>query len=497
MHRQFGMMTAVAVIFMSCFLLTCGDVEANPGPNVQDKTLDTYDIGSNNMAAATGANLQQPTTTEGHAVLDLKESLIRSMNQCMKDSIQEVRNQFQDQQHQQMEMLRLQQDKQTERLEHSMKEMMGPLQDQMKRVEVNQQEMQGEVRNLRLQCTELQKENCHLKEELILIKSKCDSLENFSRRNNLLFFGLGRKQGEKETWEGCEQKVMNVITEGMGLGVDIEIERAHRTGKGDAIVVCFLSYKDKDLILKKSYKLKDSDKFRNVFVREDFSFEIRRKRQGLKAKAKMLYDMGQKARIKYDKLICSEGVFTFDTGKGEVVRIRDARHEVNSEIDKIARARKDVDSCEGNENDPFEIEGEDTRGQASDLDWNYNPVGFSQENFPPVQTQNSGCNADFSQVTERLKTNVTKVLCNDVTERSRNLPPDNAMISSQESRRSPVITRHRGMHSQSSNRPVEKAGKQINTLHSWVNSGSKQAKRGVDGGRARPTVPNNEEVDWN
>ena len=81
------------------------------------------------------------------------------------------------------------------------------------------------------------------------LKSKCDSLENHSRRNNLLFFGIPREKAN-ENWEESERKVRAVIQEGMGVQQEMDIERAHRAGKGDAVIVKFLSYKSREMVLK-------------------------------------------------------------------------------------------------------------------------------------------------------------------------------------------------------------------------------------------------------
>ena len=57
-------------------------------------------------------------------------------------------------------------------------------------------------------------------------------------------------------------KVKGCISEGMGITERMEIERAHRVGK--AIVVKFLSYKQKMLALTNAHKLKTSDGYDNI-----------------------------------------------------------------------------------------------------------------------------------------------------------------------------------------------------------------------------------------
>ena len=69
------------------------------------------------------------------------------------------------------------------------------------------------------------------------------------------------------------------IREGMGITEDILIERAHRSGK--AIVAKFLSYKQKTTVLTQARKLNQSETFKNIYVREDFSETVRMKRKEL------------------------------------------------------------------------------------------------------------------------------------------------------------------------------------------------------------------------
>lgn len=87
----------------------------------------------------------------------------------------------------------------------------------------------------------------------------------------------------------------------------IEIERAHRIGnskqqttKPRPIVVQFLHYKDKELILTKAKThLKNS----GVYVNEDFSDRIRKKRAELFPAMKEAREWGNFAVISYDRLI--------------------------------------------------------------------------------------------------------------------------------------------------------------------------------------------------
>ena len=64
-------------------------------------------------------------------------------------------------------------------------------------------------------------------------------------------------------------KVKACMREGMVFTERMEIERAHRVGK--AIVVKFLSCKQKMLVLTNARNLKTSDGYDNIYISEDFS----------------------------------------------------------------------------------------------------------------------------------------------------------------------------------------------------------------------------------
>ena len=69
-------------------------------------------------------------------------------------------------------------------------------------------------------------------EDRLLIKQqkeKVIDLEDRSRRNNLRIDGLPENQ--KETWDDTEEKVKQLFKEKLLINKDIEIDRAHRTGR--------------------------------------------------------------------------------------------------------------------------------------------------------------------------------------------------------------------------------------------------------------------------
>ena len=100
------------------------------------------------------------------------------------------------------------------------------------------------------------------------IHKRLDSLEDFSRRNNLRFDGIEEKNGEN--WEQVTETVRKIVKEKIGVTGDIEIERAHRVGlrnstKPRTIVAKFLKFTHRQEILRNSFKLKGSQ----IFINED------------------------------------------------------------------------------------------------------------------------------------------------------------------------------------------------------------------------------------
>ena len=121
-----------------------------------------------------------------------------------------------------------------------------------------------------------------------------------------------------EPWDECERKVKGAIKEGIGITEDILIERAHRSGK--AIVAKFLSYKQKTTVLTQARKLNQSETFKNIYVREDFSEAVQRKRKELMSLQREMRQKGQPSKLRFDKLVTDCAIFTYNLDRQEVRR---------------------------------------------------------------------------------------------------------------------------------------------------------------------------------
>jgi ribA/ribD-fused uncharacterized protein len=165
----------------------------------------------------------------------------------------------------------------------------------------------------------IQGENTQLKTELSEIKSKLLYMESQCRRNNLIFKGI--QEDDAESWDAVEAKVLQVLETDMEIANarNIVIERAHRIndrprGKTEvprSIVVKFLNYKDRQLVLSNTKKL--ADKRSEIMVFEDYPREVQTMRQKLWPiyKAAKQMDLFKKSvSMKVDKLVINGKPYT-------------------------------------------------------------------------------------------------------------------------------------------------------------------------------------------
>ena len=71
--------------------------------------------------------------------------------------------------------------------------------------------------------------NREIETRLKYIEDKLCDLENQSRRENLLFFGVTENPGE--SWQDAENKLCQIIKDKLGIDKEITFQRVHRLGK--------------------------------------------------------------------------------------------------------------------------------------------------------------------------------------------------------------------------------------------------------------------------
>lgn len=145
-----------------------------------------------------------------------------------------------------------------------------------------------------------------LQADLGMATDKQDYLENQSRRNNIRIDGL--KEEINETWEQSEAKVRALLHDKLNMDVsNVEIERAHRTGrktggKPRQIVAKLLRFRDKSFILKSARLLKGT----GIYINEDFSQRTMQRRYEQRDKLMEARRNGKIAYFNVDRLIIKQ-----------------------------------------------------------------------------------------------------------------------------------------------------------------------------------------------
>ena len=134
--------------------------------------------------------------------------------------------------------------------------------------------------------------------------------EGRSRRKNVRFDGIPETENEK--WEETEKKSRKILYSELDITGELYIERAHRVARNQSskeasndlakprtIIAKLLDYKEKEEIMKRAFKLKDT----GFYIREDYSKETISIRKKLWEEVKNLRKKGKYAVLKYDKIV--------------------------------------------------------------------------------------------------------------------------------------------------------------------------------------------------
>lgn len=372
-RRLTGIVAACVSVLLVGYLLTCGDVESNPGPGTGQEA--GYNGRAQGKEAKRGVHTHpaQPSRFSQQPLDSFHAEISHILNQAVA----------------RMESTTRQQGHSIERRLQSVEE---KIDHRLREVEVNQAQLSSSVDGLRSQCQALWSENQDLRDTVNYLTNKCDYNDNQSRRNNLLFLGFEPVRGGPESWQDCERKVKEVIHEGMGIAEEVHIERAHRAGK--AIVARFLSYKQKMAVLSKARELKNSD-YDHIYVREDFSESVQTKRQALMKLQRELRQRGVKANLSFDKLIAGDSVYTYDMASNRTVRkarrSRQATWRRDDQFHETGRrwdAQGDRDGHHGTTNDLWPTATPEHRPRSSPASSNYLLPTYlpPMSEFPPLQS---------------------------------------------------------------------------------------------------------------
>ncbi|XP_077494403.1 uncharacterized protein LOC144105085 [Amblyomma americanum] len=165
---------------------------------------------------------------------------------------------------------------------------------------------------LEKQVTSCQEQVAQMSEVIERLEERIDDLDNRSRRCNLIVYGLS--ESEEETKETLRERVnKDIVQDKLDLDA-VAIERIHRLGqpagnKIRPVIMKLLDYREKESILKRGFKLKNSD----LSIGEDFSRKIRDIRKKLWDSAKPNRDNGDKVSLSFNKLYINGQAFVWDS----------------------------------------------------------------------------------------------------------------------------------------------------------------------------------------
>ena len=279
-------------------LLRSGSVEVNPGP---PKAAPQTRQGSASRGASVDRGVDKTQTTDAGATSGT--GLAGTSGETVRDdpSLRDI-----------MTML--------VSLNSKFDNMQSDIQEVKRSNEQMKTEIEGikeTVHDLKAENDRLRKQTTDMQERLDTLTLKADDLECRSKRNNVIFYGLHRPDGE--TGQDCEDALQDFLTDKLELSRTIEFDRVHRlNSKPNSPVIARCTYfKDKNAILKARYKLKGS----NIFLGEDFSVRVREIRKKLGPHLKAARDQGKRATMIFDHLLINGKKYTLDS-ENELKEIR-------------------------------------------------------------------------------------------------------------------------------------------------------------------------------
>jgi ribA/ribD-fused uncharacterized protein len=180
-------------------------------------------------------------------------------------------------------------------------------------------ELTEQLKAVKSENSELKLCNSALKNEVGNLKKQVMYLECQSRRNNLLFDGVGEKVNEK--WHECEAALKTKLQELLGVHVNVDnlqFERVHRVGQKVGIsprqiVAKFSCYKQRDLVWSNRFNLPPSQTT-GFWINEDFPYEVKQNRDKLRP---LLHaakrDPSLTSSLKLDRLFVNNKAYTVET----------------------------------------------------------------------------------------------------------------------------------------------------------------------------------------
>lgn len=145
----------------------------------------------------------------------------------------------------------------------------------------------------------------HVKEEVSglrnqnkILTDRIISLEDYSRRDNIIITGIRENRGED-----CRVICADLFKEAFGMS-SVSVVRAHRVGpqtmKNRKIIVRFKFFTDKETVMRNRRVLKD--KRPGIYIDDDFAQETLRRRQSLRPIVNLLKSIDERTHLRGDKI---------------------------------------------------------------------------------------------------------------------------------------------------------------------------------------------------
>lgn len=183
------------------------------------------------------------------------------------------------------------------------------MQEEMRQQKANMLDMKEDIKNtiinsINLKFNDLELKNEHLEQQLEIQKNKIDNMERFMRKRNVLFFGVEERE---RSYQELEKKVLDIINNIQNIKCnENNIESVRRLGRKGTkirpIVVTLTTMGLKIKILKAKKTLESS----TYYLKEDFPPEIQNKRKELQSELEKERASGNRAIIKYDRIVILE-----------------------------------------------------------------------------------------------------------------------------------------------------------------------------------------------
>lgn len=166
-----------------------------------------------------------------------------------------------------------------------------------------------------------------LEEKFNKLELKHKNLEKQFRKNNVVIFGL---EINKDLEDNLPVFILDKIEELLDIKLQIfDISNIYlmKTEKGTPVKVEFVSYLKKSLILQNANKLKGS----KIFISQDLSYEDRQNLTILRKNLKYAKNQNYSAKIKNNKLIVNDNIYTVD----QLMDMEIDEQNVNNELEQI------------------------------------------------------------------------------------------------------------------------------------------------------------------